>query len=168
MRYQNKHDYTGNCSKQGERAEDMFASLVFDLGGIATPSTIGEQFKGVDYHVDLSGTVDVKSLGNRKNKTLSLEEYNKVWIELKNVQGRKGWVYNEADFIAFERKTEFLVVKRRGLVDLIDNIVNLSDMVLHPSECMYNVYSRIGRKDLLTRVTETDIKTCEHYTLPKQ
>lgn len=166
MAYQNHHDYTGLNSKNGERAEKLFASLILNIGGKATPSSFIEQLKGIDFHVDLCGKVDVKS--RRRNRDgFDSADASLIWIELKNVQGRKGWVYNEADYIAFERSKEFLVVKRLSLVDLIDNIVDLDDMVLSPDECMYNVYSRVGRKDLLTKVTVDDLRTCTHYTLPK-
>lgn len=166
MAYRNQYDYTGHKAKNGERAEKLFASLVVNVGGTASPSSLQEQFKGIDFHVDLSGKVDVKSL-SRNRKMDETKESPLIWLELKNVQGRKGWVYNEADYIAFERTKEFLVVKRLSLVDLIDNLVDLNDMVLSPSECMYNVYSRVGRKDLLTKVTVDDVRTCNHYTLPK-
>ena len=166
MAYRNQHDYTGMSSKNGERAEKLFVTLIDKVGGTTTPSSLAEQFKGIDYHVDLSGRVDVKSRRRNRDGDES-PDAKKVWLELKNVQGRKGWVYNEADYIAFERSKEFLVVKRLSLVDLIDNIVDLDDMVLSPAECMYNVYSRVGRKDLLTKVTVDDVRTCTHYTLPK-
>lgn len=166
MAYQNHHDYTGLCSKNGERAENLFASLILNVGGTTTPSSLQEQFKGIDFHVDLSGRVDVKARRRNRDGADSTDA-SLIWLELKNVQGRKGWVYNEADYIAFERSKEFLVVKRLSLVDLIDNIVDLDDMVLSPAECMYNVYSRVGRKDLLTKVTVDDVRTCTHYTLPK-
>lgn len=167
MAYRNQHDHTGKCSQNGERAENLFASLIENVGGIAAPSTLAEQFKGIDYHVDLCGRVDVKSRGRTRRGDDS-PDINKVWLELKNVQGRTGWVYNEADYIAFERAEEFLVVKRLSLCDLIENLVDMDDIVLSPSECMYNLYSRVGRKDLLTRVYVEDIRTCSHYKLPKQ
>lgn len=166
MTYRNKHDYSGVCSANGERAESLFETLIEKVGGVAEPSTLKEQFKGIDFHVDLSGRVDVKSLG-RVRAGASLTEVKTVWLEIKNVQGRKGWVYNEADYIAFERPDEFLVVQRLSICDLIDNLVDHEDIVLSPAECMYNLYSRVGRKDLLTKVHVDDLRTCNHYTLPK-
>jgi hypothetical protein len=166
MAYRNKHDYTGESSKNGERAENLFASLIERVGGKATDSTLQEQFKGIDYHVELSGKVDVKSKRRSRDGEDS-HDTKLIWLELKNVQGRTGWVYNQADYIAFERTNEFLVVKRLSLCDLIENLVDMDDIVLSPAECMYNLYSRVGRKDLLTKVHVDDVRTCTHYTLPK-
>ncbi len=166
MAYRNQHDYTGMSSKNGERAEKLFVSLIEKVGGTTTPSTLAEQFKGIDFHVNLCGKVDVKARRRNRDGDDS-PDAKKVWLELKNVQGRNGWVYNEADYIAFERTKEFLVVKRLSLCELIDNLVDMDDIVLSPSECMYNLYSRVGRKDLLTKVHVDDIRTCKHYTLPK-
>tara|TARA_B110000858_G_scaffold174348_1_gene206865 strand:- start:1508 stop:2029 length:522 start_codon:yes stop_codon:yes gene_type:complete len=166
MTYRNQHDHTGKCSQNGERAENLFATLIDKIGGTATPSSLAEQFKGIDYHVDLSGRVDVKSRGRTRRGDAS-PDAKRVWLELKNVQGRKGWVYNEADYIAFEREHRYIVVKRLSLCELIDNLVDMDDYVLSPAECMYNLYSRVGRKDLLTKVHVDDLLTCSHYTLPK-
>ena len=166
MAYRNKHDYSGMSSKNGERAENLFVSLIERVGGVATESTLQEQFKGIDYHVDLSGKVDVKSKRRSRDGEDS-PDTKLIWLEMKNVQGRNGWVYNEADYIAFERTNEFLVVKRLSLCELIENLVDMNEYVLSPAECMYNLYSRIGRKDLLTKVHVDDVRTCTHYTLPK-
>lgn len=166
MTYRNQHDHTGKCSQNGERAENLFRTIINNIGGTATPSSLAEQFKGIDYHVDLSGRVDVKSRGRTRRGDAS-PDAKRVWLELKNVQGRKGWVYNEADYIAFEREHRYLVVKRLSLCELIDNLVDMDDIVLSPAECMYNLYSRVGRKDLLTKVHVDDLLTCSHYTLPK-
>ena len=166
MPYRNQYDHTGQNSKNGARAEKLFESLVEQAGGYTVPSTLAEQFKGIDFHVYLNGKVDVKAFRRNRDGDDS-PDAKKVWLELKNVQGRKGWVYNEADYIAFERRKEFVVVRRVALCELIDNLVDMDDYVLSPDECMYNLYSRIGRNDLLTKVHIDDIRMCAHYTIPK-
>ena len=161
MTYQNKFDVTGNASRQGSAAEQVFKESVdnfFDVD--ITPSNLVEQFKHIDYHCELPMAVDVKSIKDPET----------VWVELKNVQGKKGWLYGDATHIAFQRPLGFVVVKRLHLLELVEALVDMDAMVSSPADCLYKLYSRRkwGRKDLLTKIKPTDLNSLSYVLIKNE
>jgi|9_EtaG_2_1085328.scaffolds.fasta_scaffold00155_12 hypothetical protein len=160
MAYQNKFDKTGRASQQGAKAEQVFKESVdafFDVD--ISPSDLVNQFKHIDYHCDLPMTVDVKAIKDPET----------IWVELKNVQGKEGWLYGEATHIAFQRPLGFVVVRRLHLLELVERLVDMDAMVSSPAECLYKLYSRSkwGRKDLLTTIKPADLNTLPYVLIKK-
>ena len=163
--YRNYYDKDGKCAEQGTKAEDIFSSLMSTNGFEVTKATLQQQFKGIDFTIKGSFSVDVKAMKRLQRQGELQDEY--VWLEIQNGRGNKGWLYKDADFIAFEREEDFVVIKKCYLHELVDNVCNLEDKVLTPSECLYKSYTRIGRDDILTMVQMTDLFVFPHLKIGK-
>lgn len=74
-----------------------------------------------------------------------------VWIEIRNIHGDAGWLYGDADFIAFRREKGFLLVDRVKLRDWINENVE-KVYVTNKRDALMKVYTRNGRKDMITKV----------------
>lgn len=115
--------------------------------------------------------VDFVMLGQSKNKaTISVTVDVKgfppkssdkwTWIELKNAKGRAGWVYQEADFIAFERRNDFLIVSRKKLVNWLNTTPKVKfdlPSVNKPWQAKYRLYSRPEKKEIITQILSQDL-----------
>ena len=102
----------------------------------------------VDYwHEDVG--VDVK--GN------NLPE--EIWVELKNVQGKPGWVFGEAKYIAFDMPEVhgFIFVDREQLKNYCSENVDFSSVV-SKKDAYKKCYRRKDRDDLITCLTLDDLK----------
>ena len=160
MFYRNKYDITGECSNMGGSAEEQFKEIAEKLGNQVTKSTFREQISHIDFHVlNQKGekyTVDVKSRKKVKRKDDNIND-ELIWIEFKNVQGKNGWLYGAANFIAFEREHSFLIVSRPALAKLCEKIVDLTEINVNIRYPLYKGYQRYGRKDLLSLIKIEDI-----------
>ena len=82
-----------------------------------------------------------------------------IWIEFKNVIGKDGWIKGKADFIAFEFENNFLIVKRAELRELCKKLIkDTKTRVTKAKDAKYLLYTRHGRKDLVTQIKRRDIK----------
>ena len=77
----------------------MFAKLLNEKAIEARAADLKEQFSHVDYVTDF-GKIDVKARKRVARKDSDVQD-DLVWLEFKNVQGKIGWVYGKADWIAF-------------------------------------------------------------------
>jgi hypothetical protein len=155
-RYRNHQDRTGKCSVDGYSAEKTFKALLEDLGANPQASNIDEQFEGIDIHAWCSLKFDVKA---RKRRTRNDEDAQDdfIWVEFKNVRGNKGWLYGQADYIAFERASDFIIVDRAELASLCETLVDLSANVIEANKALYKGYQRKGRKDLIAMIKFSDV-----------
>lgn len=111
----------------------------------------------VDYwHDDLG--VDVK--GNNLP--------DEIWVEMKNVQGKPGWVFGEAEWIAFDipEAGGFVIVSRRELQDFCKTNVDFSGLV-PKKEAYRKCYQRKDRQDLITKLVLEDLQTLPSYRVTK-
>ena len=159
--YINKFDPTGDMGKRGANAENIFVKL-FKGKFRVEPSSDSDQIKKhIDYYVynkdNRYFTVDVKS----RKKFTDDDEF--VWIEFKNVNGSKGWLYGSSNVIAFERKEDFIIVNRKKLLSLCESLVSL-DKTANRNDCVYKAYTREGRKDLISKISFKDIFDNIDYT----
>tara|TARA_R100000008_G_C3536645_1_gene142408 strand:+ start:46 stop:552 length:507 start_codon:yes stop_codon:yes gene_type:complete len=82
------------------------------------------------------------------------------WIELRDLTGRPGWIYQEADFIAFERKQDFIIVKRKNLVHWINTLNKIRfdlPFVNDSWEAKYRLYRRPNKKESITQIQANDL-----------
>ena len=166
-KYRNSRDRTGQCSDDGHGAEVLFKSLIDNLGANATPSNIEGQFEGVDLHAFKHYNFDVKARKRKSRKDDSAQD-EFIWIEFKNVVGKEGWLYGKADYIAFERENDFVVVYRPDLVEASELLVDLGANVDKANKALYKGYQRKGRKDLIAMIKFNDIFLyTNHFILPK-
>ena len=82
------------------------------------------------------------------------------WVEFKNLKGRPGWLYQDSDFVVFERKKDFLFVNRKNLVKWVNETSKIRhDLpnVNNSWEAKYRLYSRPDKKEMITQVTSQDL-----------
>lgn len=160
MAYRNKYDQTGESSKMGDSAESQFKKIAKKLGNHVIDANLMEQINHIDFHIlNIKGekyTVDVKSRKKIKRKDNHVDD-DVIWIEFKNVQGKKGWLYGAANFIAFEREDSFLIVSRPALAKFCEKTVDLSQINVNIKYPLYTGYQRYGRQDLLSLIKVGDI-----------
>jgi len=147
-------------TRDGDAAENEFGKLLFLRDPLFTrPARTGEQFAHIDW-VRRLGKYDVKARKRiRRGDSSSQDTY--VWLEIHNVRGGLGWLRGHADYIAFEREHDFVVVGREDLLIMASELCNYN-VVTSPEDALYALYSRRGRKDLLTMVRFDDILGIEH------
>lgn len=159
MGYRNSFDYSGQNQISGETAENIFESLAKKRNLKVKKASFSQQLAHIDFILvdknDATHLIDVKA---RKKTSRSSSEFSDdlVWIELKNVQGNSGWLYGTSDFIAFEREDDFVIVPRKNLTILCDRLIS-KDVVEKSTEALYKLYTRKGRKDLLSIIKMSDI-----------
>ena len=145
--------------KVGAEKEQEFADLlVLKHGGVVTHSDRNTDIKD---HIDLFWEIDGKKFsfdvkGLKKNsRSDKVTDNNIHWIEIANVRGNAGWLYGKADYIVFETDTEWLLVKRRRLIEMINSKV--IDTKISNTKELYTYYRRAGRKDIIVKVLTSDL-----------
>jgi hypothetical protein len=148
------------CYEVGKSAEQRFAELL-NNPRFSTPEEDMEQH----WDVESEGKrYDVKAM--KKWKRADPEPTDRMhYVELRNVHGELGWLYGEADYIVFETRAYWIVVKRRTLMPFIEGIVENSEQSLKPT--VYRLYQRTGRKDLMTVVPTVDLLAISEATIKK-
>ena len=92
------------------------------------------------------GKYEIKSA---KAKSRGMEkDYNIIYIEFKSVGGNKGWIFGDADYIAFEVPEGFLIFPR---IKLLKYISCMYEFLSHSDKSgnIGTLYSRSNRKDLV-------------------
>jgi hypothetical protein len=143
----------------------MFARLLNKRTTDVRAADLKEQFSHVDYISDF-GKIDVKARKRVARKDANVQD-DLVWLEFKNVQGKFGWLYGKADWIAFERDEDFVLVKRHDLALMAEKLCDVGDRVAVGKDALYKGYQRSGRKDLLSIVKMSDILKLYHQLWTK-
>lgn len=130
----------------GKRKEVEFSKFFKNVNEATKEQDIHE-------HWDFCVKYDVKMIKRRKRH----EDYDETihWVELKNVNGDKGWLYGEADYFSFEILDYWIVVKREDLAEFIAKKCALKQWSNRPA--LYKLYQRNGRKDVITMVKTIDL-----------
>ena len=90
------------------------------------------------------------------------------WLELRDSQGRPGWIYKEADFIVFERKIDFILVNRKNLVEWINSTSKIRydlPSVKSGWQAKYRLFQRPKKKDLITQIQTDDLLKISNTTI---
>lgn len=152
--------------QRGQAVEKEFSKLM-DIRGLDYEEADREsQFKHIDYYSSF-GTIDVKAK-KKLNRGDGAEQDDFIWLEFKNVQGKDGWLCGSTDVIAFERDNDFVLVKRKHLLDMANNKCDLNQKVTSSSKALYKGYQRKGRKDLISLVKMSDVLTIKHRLWEKK
>lgn len=159
MGYRNSYDHTGFNQLCGEKAENIFEELAKKRGLKIKKSSFRQQLSHIDFLItnkeNKTFFIDVKARKRVSRYTDSFTD-ELIWIELKNVQGNEGWLYGCADFIAFERENDFVIVPRKNLILICDKLIT-SKIVEKSTEALYCRFSRKTRKDELSLIKMQDI-----------
>jgi|TARA_R110002020_G_scaffold193468_20_gene393900 hypothetical protein len=134
--------------EKGKLLEDYFSRLFKNT----TPST-QEQDIHEHWDVQVNFKVDVKGMKKRNRRDDEPDE-NIHWLEIKNVLGREGWLYGDADYFAFETKKYWIVVQKDRLQEWVKHNIK-REMTPYPA--MYKLYRRVGAKDLITLISSHDL-----------
>lgn len=149
---------------RGDHAEKLFVKIAKNRGWGVVPATQSEDMREHwDFMIVKDSQrvkVDVKSQKKIHKRDFEPSD-TYTFVELKNVNGRQGWLYGKADMIAFEFEGYFINVPRARLVKWIDE--NVNDKFF--SEPMpYYKFSRATRDDVLVLVPIEDlIELCCEY-----
>lgn len=174
--YQNNLDKDGSCRQIDMSATERFTKLAKEKSFILEKSSESDDIhKHIDYWIYKEGkeeskkSLDLKGL-KRSSRHGGFAEWDWLWIEYKNVQGDKGWLYGEQDIIVFECPRFFISVKREQLKDLCESIApfNENNIVTKPEDAKRKIYSRSGRLDILTRINIIDIIDNIPYSIWKE
>lgn len=140
----------------GKIAENNFASdLVRSEGGVVLPPTREDDIVNhIDLYWSYNGkycSFDVKG-ARKKSRYDNSVDYDKTWLEFKNVHGNDGSLFGKQNYIAFEAEKQWVIVRRKEILKaIIDKIVDKTIYSKNPNED-YKLYQRSGRQDLIVRV----------------
>lgn len=134
------------------RFRDACISLGFNVLKSDRNSDMHEHW---DFKVN-SSFVDVKGLKriSRSNVEFSTDY---TWVEFKNVRGQKGWLHGSANYIAFEQLDHFLIVSRLDLLHYCQSSIS-KEFVKFSKDSYYKLYSRAGRKDVISLISLSQLK----------
>jgi hypothetical protein len=172
MGYRNQFDYTGQNQISGETAEAIFESVAKKRNFAIQKATMKQQYAHIDFILtdnqkNKTYLIDVKA---RKKISRHQKDFQDelIWIEFKNVLGNNGWLFGSADFIAFERQNDFVLVARKNLITLCEKIVK-KEKATNPADALYKTFSRKTRKDELSLIKMDDIlSSTKTFIWPKE
>ena len=168
----NKFDKDGKSAEEGHAAEKTFCEIAESKGFITKEATKKENMLDhIDFFLegkDKTVTVDVKA---RKRTSRKDKKFNDdwIWIEIKNVQGKNGWLYGKADFIVFEREKEFILCPRKTLINIVNAFVRFDlSMVDRAYQAKYRIYQRYKRRDQITQINIKEILKAKNTVIWKK
>ena len=160
MRYRNRFDRTGQCSETGHDAENLFISVAEKQGWQAVKADRKQQLSHIDVFLSKEGystySIDIKARKKIK-RTDSETSDDLIWVEFLNVAGKGGWLVGAAEFIAFERENDFVMVNRSALWKLCLKLVDQTQRVSQSKDALYKIYQRKDRKDEISIIKFSDI-----------
>ena len=167
----NRYDKTGECIQSGLGAEQIFDQIAESKNLEVKNARRRENIhKHIDKYITQESetwSVDIKARKKTSRSDSSAQD-EWIWIEFQNVRGNKGWLYGEADNIAFETQDSFVIVDRKSLIDYVENAVDMAKPVRKSYLAKYKTYQRAGRNDLLTMVELSKIiENCKHFVWQK-
>ena len=132
--------------KRGRKAEKEYADLYNECQVNEVVLSTEKEDWSEHWDVMVNGVkVDVKAI-KKDNENIH-------FVEFKNVLGKGGWLYGEADEFAFETKDYWVEVEKAALQDWVHekciNKVKGWDF--------YELATRPGAKDLFTKVKTIDL-----------
>lgn len=148
--------------EQGKSVEREFASLL-------TNPIFATKEQDMHEHWDVEDAMAVKYdvKGMKKYRRSDDKPTDRLhWIELRNVNGKSGWLYGDADIIAFETRKWWLLVERKDLVQFVEGIIWGEETTEKPEP--YKLYQREGRKHLLTILPTVDLLSIASQVLVKE
>lgn len=142
--------------------EEKFAHIIKDMGEVKASSTEEDMHEHWDVKLDIK--FDVKAVKKTNRSDVDTDD-SIHWVELINVRGKKGWLYGEADYFAFELDDYWMIVSKKSAQDLIADKCKNKEMSDHPS--LYKLYSRNGRQDMITLVKTIDLMYISEQIIKK-
>jgi hypothetical protein len=134
---------------QGTRAEQRFADICEARGlRIRMATKYENMVRHFDFVVTLktgeTRKIDVKAI--KAPKRGERPDADILFVETRGVSGRTGWVFGDADLIAFEQPKGFFMVPRQALVKRVQRLMPICKRSSISGVPM-TIYGRRGRKD---------------------
>ena len=155
--------------KRGRSFEEEFKEIALFRGLTVEQSSLEvDRKKHIDFFItnkeQKTFSFDVKAMRSLDGGKTTQDIFTAV--EFQNVKGEKGWLYGEADYIAFERKQDIFIIKRTDLASFSEDKVQFrtSDRF---ADSLYKLYSRKSKKDLISLIRLSDIPRHKMITWPK-
>lgn len=157
--------------QMGLRAETLFQTICESKQLSCRPAT---RYENTVRHFDFvvrpwtflslpqnSARVEVKAIkcprrGAHPDPTL-------IYVELQGVLGHKGWVFGDADIVAFEQPNDsFLIVKREDLARKANELAKSASFASR-SGVKGTLWNRPGRQDVVLCLDrDTHVKVLDH------
>lgn len=156
-----KKDYTVGFAKEKELMS-LLESIKDDQTEILESNENEDIHEHIDFKIVKTYNVDVKSL-RKVSRSDSIVQEDLYYLEILNVKGNKGSLYAEnVTHFAFETFDSWFFVEKKKIHELVKNKVK-KEVVNSAKECLYKLYRREGRKDLITMVKTIDLMniSCE-------
>ena len=138
--------------KEGKIKEDEFAEM---LGGMTKATDKQDMSEHWDLKLQKEMRIDVKAIKRDRRSGEPNEDIH--WVEIKNVLGREGWLYGNATHFAFETCRYWIIVEKISLQALISDLCKSKVRTSNAGDALYKLYSRRGRKDLITKIKTLDL-----------
>ena len=133
---------------QGVNASLRFVKIAREQGyEIIQASRLEDINDHFDYKICKTGDcskVEVKSAKKIKRSHMEIT-YDLVYVEFKNVNGKQGWLYGKADWVAFEQKSGFILIAATKLIEIAEKLVDRNAFEPYPR--LYKSYRRKDRPD---------------------
>lgn len=149
-----------NFLNEGKKKEAAFSKMFKTAISSDKNQDISEHW---DVKVELK--FDIKSLKKISRNDYETNEFYH-FVELKNVHGKLGWLYGEADFFAFETNKYWVIVAKEDLQSFVAQNVT-KKKVNNVDECLYCLYTRNKRKDVITMVKTIDLMVIASQVIVK-
>ncbi len=160
MIYRNRFDRTGECSEKGHDAESLFISIAEKQGWKAVKADRKQQLAHIDVFLTKENypthSLDIKAQKKIKRTDSDVND-ELIWVEFLNVAGNGGWLVGAAEYIAFERENDFIIVNRAALWKLCMEKVDQNARVTQSKHALYKIYQRKDRKDEISIIKFSDI-----------
>lgn len=145
---------TAHTTSMGTAAEQRFFDICRARGYTIRPANNFEnRVNHFDFEVQ-GFKVEVKAM--KAPRRGMAPDPDMIYVELKNVCGGSGWVYGNADFVAFEQRGGYLMVRRDELVQLVQSMQS-KFRHSHVSGVYHTLYSRANRDDLVMVLHANDL-----------
>lgn len=153
-RFTHHYDKDGSCSFMGHKAELEFAGACRKMGLLPYDTDLNGQLSHKDFTLLGGLSVDVKS-AKRIRRRDARPQYEMAWVEIHGPK-KKGWLFGgKANWIAFERRYDFVCVPRQDLASFVEAHVQHDMKAESPDTAVYRPYLR--GKSLLSLIPMRDI-----------
>jgi hypothetical protein len=139
----------------------VMEAITSTLGGKCEKSSQEEDIiKHVDFwwYSPKKGKIGIDVKGIKKNNRKDNNVDDTIhWIEIQNVNGKKGWIYGKSEYIAFRTLSQIIFVKTNNLIEISENVLKTNNIVdCNPKEC-YIPYQRYQRKDIIYKIPTNEL-----------
>lgn len=147
--------------EKGLQVENDFINLMNNLGYITLRAT---KWENIRLHIDMKYwdddlnkyvSVDVKDRKAFNRGDAAQDQY--ILLELMNVQGNRGWIYGQSDYIAFRTQDDWMMVPTKELRKYATRYENQPIKQSSRYKKPHIKYRRYQRQDCFVYVPVEDI-----------